>query len=135
MLQDLGPSCMPSSVARGHAPEDWPSHQLKKSCLAVSPQALASAPAPRLLATLKDFQWTNHTLYLKKPTVDHDALCKSAIQCAYSAWAQIKRVLKEILFYCTLSNAQDTLKVPDRYVGASFLWFVSIVSCDFAGTL
>ena len=69
MLQDLGPSCMPSSVARGHAPEDWPSHQLKEKLLAaVSPQALASAPAPRsILPPSRISNGTNHTLYLKKP--------------------------------------------------------------------
>ena len=98
----------------------------EKSCLVVSSQALASAPAPHLLDTLKDFQWTSHTLYLKKPfghTIDYDALCTRAIQCAYTAWGQIKPVLKKFHW----SNPQKTLKMLDRYVGASFLWFIPIV--------
>ena len=98
----------------------------EKSCLVVSSHALASAPAPHLLDTLKAFQWTSHTLYLKKPfghTIDYDDLCTRAIQCAYTAWGQIKPVLKKFHW----SNPQKTLKMLDRYVGASFLWFIPIV--------
>eukprot|EP00438_Fugacium_kawagutii_P022727 Skav216433 [mRNA] locus=scaffold3139:434672:438016:- [translate_table: standard] len=97
-----------------------------KSCLVLSAAMHASAPAPNRLQLLARFQWVEQTQYLRKPfgyNLDTHALHHQALQSIYSAWGQLRSVLKR----CHWRQPGTTVRMMDQYVGAAFLWLSPVL--------